>query len=89
MNMSIRNQSLLVQPVRVGQQTLRSRCSLSRAINVAKRRREQVLAALAFVMLVVAWDATLRMDEQVSPPRMRLSHAVEREVEMQPQVLMP
>jgi hypothetical protein len=46
-----------------------------------KRRREHVLACLAFLMLIVAWDATLRLDEQVTPPRMRLSHAVEDEVE--------
>jgi predicted metal-binding membrane protein len=48
-------------------------------MNTSKRRRERVLAGLAFLMLIVAWDATLRMDERMSPPRMRMSHAVEVE----------
>jgi predicted metal-binding membrane protein len=52
-------------------------------MNSLKRRRERVLACLAFVMLIVAWDATLRLDERMSPPRMRMSHAVEMEGEMQ------
>jgi hypothetical protein len=86
MNMSIRNHSFLAQ---LQFENVRPWCSLSRAINVAKRRREQMLAALAFVMLVVAWDATLRLDERVAPPRMRLSHAVERETETQAQVFAP
>lgn len=45
--------------------------------------RERMLAGLAFIMLIVAWDATLRLDEQMAPPRMRMSHAVEAEVEGQ------
>jgi hypothetical protein len=61
----------------------------ARAIGVAKRRRERVLASLAFVMLIVAWDATLRLDERVAPPRMRLSHAVEHEREEQMLGLVP
>lgn len=60
-----------------------------RAISLARRRRERVLASLAFLMLIVAWDATLRLDEQVAPPRMRLSHAVERETEPQMQAWLP
>jgi len=55
----------------------------SRSLVVAKRRRERILACLAFVMLVVAWDATLRLDERMSPPRMRMSHAVEMSGELQ------
>lgn len=50
---------------------------VGRIVARARRRRERVLAALAFVMLIVAWDATLRLDEQMAPPRMRVSHAVE------------
>ena len=49
----------------------------------ARRRREHTLAWLAGIVLIVAWDATLRLDERVSPPRMRLSHAVEVESELQ------
>ena len=48
-------------------------------MKTSKRRRERVLAGLAFLMLIVAWDATLRLDERMSPPRMRMSHAVEVE----------
>ena len=54
-----------------------SSLTTARSIVRAKRRREKVLACLAFVMLIVAWDATLRLDEHISPPRMRMSHAVE------------
>ena len=60
-----------------------------RAISLARRRRERVLASLAFLMLIVAWDATLRLDERVAPPRMRLSHAVEHEIEPQAQAWLP
>ena len=55
----------------------------SRSLAAAKRWRERILASLAFVMLIVAWDATLRLDERMSPPRMRVSHAVEMEGEVQ------
>lgn len=51
-------------------------------MNTLKRRRERILASLAFLMLIVAWDATLRLDERMSPPRMRLSHAVEVDGEL-------
>jgi hypothetical protein len=52
-------------------------------MNTLKRRRERILAGLAFLMLIVAWDATLRLDERMSPPRMRLSHAVEVDTDLQ------
>jgi len=55
----------------------------SRAIAAGRQRRERILACLAFVMLIVAWDATLRLDERISPPRMRTSHAVEIDGEQQ------
>jgi hypothetical protein len=60
-----------------------------RSIATAARLRERVLAGLAFVMLVVAWDATLRLDERAAPPRMRMAHAVEREIEPQAQGHVP
>jgi hypothetical protein len=66
-----------------------SSLAVSRSVIVAKRRRERILACLALIMLVVAWDATLRLDEQVSPPRMRVSHAVEIEGEMQALTAVP
>jgi hypothetical protein len=60
-----------------------------RRMVLVRRRRERVLACLAFIMLIVAWDATLRLDEHVAPPRMRLSHAVEHEHEVQTQTFVP
>jgi hypothetical protein len=56
-----------------------SSSAASRTLAFARQRRERILACLALIMLVVAWDATLRLDEQMSPPRMRMSHAVEME----------
>lgn len=55
----------------------------SRSFVAAKRRRERILACVALVMLIVAWDASLRLDERSSPPRMRVSHAVEVESDLQ------
>lgn len=60
-----------------------SRVSQLRSLAAARRRRERILAALAFVSLILAWDATLRLDERVSPARIRMSHAVEMEAEEQ------
>jgi hypothetical protein len=66
-----------------------SSLAVSRSVIVAKRRRERILACLALIMLVVAWDATLRLDEQVSPPRMRMSHAADVENELQTMMAVP
>jgi len=62
---------------------------VARAIALSRRRRERVLACLALLMLLFAWDATLRLDERVAPPRIRLSHAVEREIEPQAKTFLP
>jgi hypothetical protein len=51
-------------------------------MNTLKCRRERILAGIAFLMLIVAWDATLRLDERMSPPRMRMAHAVEVESDL-------
>ena len=61
----------------------------SRSLADARRWRERVLSVLALVMLILAWDATLRLDEQMSPPRVRVSHAVEIEGELQMQTFVP
>jgi hypothetical protein len=61
----------------------------SRSLADARRWRERVLAVLALVMLIFAWDATLRLDEKMSPPRVRVSHAVELEGELQRQTFVP
>jgi hypothetical protein len=57
----------------------------SRALVIGRRQRERILALLALITLVVAWDMTLRLDEQTAPPRMRTSHAVE--IDAEPQTL--
>ena len=61
----------------------------SRSLAAARLLRERVLAVLALVMLILAWDATLRLDERMSPPRVRVSHAVEIDGELQTQTVVP
>jgi hypothetical protein len=39
------------------------------------------VAWASLVLLLVCWDASLRLDEKVSMPRPRLSHLVELEQE--------
>ena len=60
-----------------------------RSLKVSRRRREKILAALAFLTLIIAWDATLRLDEHIAPTRLRTSHAVELEAEAQTATLVP
>jgi hypothetical protein len=50
--------------------------AMFRAI-AAQRRREHIWAWASLVLLLVCWDATLRLDQKVSIPRPRLSHMVE------------
>ena len=52
--------------------------SMFRAI-AAQRRREHIWAWASLVLLLVCWDAALRLDQKVSMPRPRLSHMVELE----------
>jgi hypothetical protein len=40
-------------------------------------RREQVWAWLSVVTLIICWDASARLDQRVSPPRVRMAHAGE------------
>jgi hypothetical protein len=42
-----------------------------------RHRREQVWAWLSLVTLIVCWDASERLGEQVSPPRTRIAHVSE------------
>jgi hypothetical protein len=37
-------------------------------------RREKLWAWLSLVTLVLCWDASIRLDERVSPPRVRIAH---------------
>lgn len=61
----------------------------SYSLTRSRQHRERILAVLAFVSLIVAWDATLRLDERVSPARVRMTHAVEIESETQTAALVP
>jgi hypothetical protein len=40
-------------------------------------RRERVWAWLSVVTLIICWDASARLDQRVSPPRVRMAHVGE------------
>jgi hypothetical protein len=42
-----------------------------------RNRRERVWAWLSVVTLIICWDASARLDQRVSPPRVRMAHAGE------------
>lgn len=42
-------------------------------------RRERAWAWLSLLTLILCWDAAARLDERISPPRVRIAHAGERE----------
>jgi len=44
-----------------------------------RRRREQAWAWLSLVVLIICWDASSRLDERVSAPRVRIAHALAEE----------
>ena len=44
-----------------------------------RQRREQIWAWLSLVVLIICWDASARLGEHVSAPRVRLAHALEEE----------
>jgi hypothetical protein len=46
-------------------------------------RRERVWAWLSLLTLIVCWDASARLDQRVSPPRVRIAHAGELSDEKQ------
>jgi hypothetical protein len=52
----------------------------TRAI-AAQRRREHVWAWVSLGLLILCWDASLRLDEKVPLPRLRIAHAGELESE--------
>ncbi len=45
----------------------------------ARDRRELWWAWLSFATLLICWDRTARLDDFTSPPRVRLSHALDQE----------
>jgi hypothetical protein len=42
-----------------------------------RHRRERIWAWLSVVTLIICWDASARLDQRVSPPRVRMAHAGE------------
>ena len=42
--------------------------------SVRQARREKVWAWLTLLALILCWDASIRLDERVSPPRVRIAH---------------
>jgi hypothetical protein len=48
-----------------------------------QRRREHIWAWVSVLLLMLCWDASLRLDEKVPLPRVRLAHAVGSEFELQ------
>ena len=42
--------------------------------SVRQIRREKVWAWLTLFALILCWDACIRLDERVSPPRVRIAH---------------
>jgi hypothetical protein len=44
-----------------------------------RQKREQIWAWLSLVTLIICWDASERLEQRVSPPRVRIAHALEGE----------
>ena len=51
-----------------------------------RQRREQIWAWLSLVVLIICWDASARLEEHVSTPRLRIAHALQEEEMMRPGV---
>ena len=45
--------------------------------SVRQHRREKVWAWLTLFALILCWDASMRLDERVAPPRVRIAHVGE------------
>jgi hypothetical protein len=48
-------------------------------VRAGQRRIEHAWAWLSLFTLVLCWDASLRLEQRVSPPRVRIAHAIESE----------
>ncbi|HEU4654030.1 MAG TPA: hypothetical protein VFS47_08585 [Steroidobacteraceae bacterium] len=44
------------------------------ASSIRQARREKAWAWLTLVTLILCWDASIRLDERISPPRARIAH---------------
>jgi hypothetical protein len=49
------------------------------SVRAQSRRREVIWAWASLVTLVICWDRSARLDERVSPPRIRIAHALDRD----------
>jgi hypothetical protein len=49
------------------------------SVRAQSHRREVIWAWVSLVTLLICWDRSARLDERVSPPRIRIAHALERE----------
>lgn len=56
---------------------------------LAGHRRETLWAWLSVVVLVLCWDAATRLDQHVSPPRVRLTHVAEAQERQSQNAFMP
>jgi hypothetical protein len=48
-------------------------------VRSGQRRIEHAWAWLSLFTLLLCWDVSLRLDQRVSPPRVRIAHAVDHE----------
>ena len=48
-------------------------------VRAGRRRIEHAWAWLSLFTLLLCWDASLRLEQRVSPPRVRIAHAIEAE----------
>jgi hypothetical protein len=67
---------------------IRDRAPRLRDAAEQRHRRERTWAWLSVVTLIICWDASTRLDQRVSPPRVRIAHAVDRD-ELHQKALMP
>lgn len=49
-----------------------------------RQRRERAWAWLSLVVLIICWDASARLEERVSPSRLRIAHALDEDAMPRP-----
>lgn len=79
--MSVRSKQ--IDRVESGHNSLSRRAHLHEAVSArageGAGRRERAWAWLSLLTLILCWDAAARLDERISPPRVRIAHVGERE----------
>ena len=51
-----------------------------------QQRREWMWAWLSLLTLILCWDASARLEQRVSPPRVRIAHVGESRAEARPAI---